>query len=320
MTISQKGFSLVELMVGLLIGMLVLLATTSMAVQFGQSQRAGVGANNVLGDGALALELMGHSLRQAGLGFINQVSYENGGQVCNSFDGITPFTPLSITSGGTTDTLSIAYGEGIGGVSSPKITQVPFPINLTAVQFANTAQFEENKQVVVADSAGNCALALVTAVTPTTTSFSFVGPPTNNTLVGFYPIGTLHWENWSITNGKLQFTDLNRGQVIVADNVAAMKVQFGLVDAVDNFVGYGTVGATLSRIHSVRVALVMKNINRQKGNSAQCGSSRGGIPSKDLPIDNWGITVDVSAIPDWQCYTFKVVTQTFPLRNFMWGV
>ena len=319
MTPTQKGFSLVELMVGLLIGMLVLLATTSMAVQFGQTQKAGLGANNALGDGASAMELMGHSLRQAGLGFINQVSYGSGGQVCNSFEGITPFAPLAITPGGTTDTLSIAYGEGIGGVSSPKITQTPYPTNLTAVQFANTAQFSVNKQVVVADSAGNCTLALVTAVTPTTASFSFIGTATGNTLVAFYPIGTLHQETWSVTHGKLQFTDVNRGQVIVSDNVAAMKVQFGLVDGAENFAGYGTAGATPGSIHSIRVALVMKNINRQKGTGAQCVTSSGGIPSKDVPIDNWGVTVDVSAIPDWQCYTFKVVTQTFPLRNFMWG-
>ena len=318
MTTKNKGFSLVELMVGLLIGMLVLLATTSMALQFGQSQKAGLGANNALGDGASALELMGHSLRQAGLGFINQVSFGSGGQVCNSFQGITPFAPLTITLGSQTDSLSIAYGKGIGGVSSPKITQTPYPTDLTAVQFANTSQFSVNEQVVVADSAGNCTLATVTAVTPTTASFN--GTTTGNTLVAFYPIGTLHMETWSVTNRKLQFTDVNRGQVIVSDNVVAMKVQFGLVDSSENFAGYGTVGGTPSTIHSIRIALVLKNINRQKGNSAQCVNSSGAVPSKDVPIDNWGMTVDVSGIPDWQCYTFKVVTQTFPLRNFMWGV
>jgi type IV pilus assembly protein PilW len=318
MTDKCRGFSLVELMVGVLIGMLVLLATTSMAVQFGQSQRAGLGANNAQGDGASALELMGHSLRQSGLGFINQVNYGAAGQVCSSFDGVAPFAPLAITPGLPTDTLTIAYGAGVGGVSSPKITQTPFPTNLATVEFANTSQFSASDQVVVADATGNCVLATVTGVTPTTASFN--GTPTGDTLVAFYPIGTLHKETWSVTHGKLQFTDINRGQVIVADNVVAMKVQFGLVDSTDNFVGFGTAGATTHTIHSIRVALVMKNINRQKGNGAQCVSSSGGAPNKDVPIDTWGMTVDVSGIPDWQCYTFKVVTQTFPLRNFMWGV
>jgi type IV pilus assembly protein PilW len=315
---KHRGFSLVELMVGLLVSMMVLLATTSMAVQFNQSQRAGQSANTALGDGASALEVMGHSLRQAGLGFINQVSYGTAGQACNSFGGITPFAPLAIAPGLTTDTLSIAYGEGTGGVSSPKIAQTPYPSSLGIVQFANTSQFSAGEQVVVADSAGNCNLATVTAVTTNTASFN--GTATGNTLVAFYPIGTLHNETWSVTNGKLQFADVNRGQVIVADNVVAMKAQFGMMDGAGNFASYGTAGATASNIHSIRVALVLKNTNRQKGNSANCVSLSGGVPSKDVPIDNWGITVDVSGVTDWQCYTFKVVTQTFPLRNFMWGV
>ena len=91
------------------------------------------------------------------------------------------------------------------------------------------------------------------------------------------------------------------------------------MDATENFAGYGTAGAAAGNIHSIRVALVLKNTSRQKGTGATCTSSNGGAPNKNVPIDNWGITVDVSAIPDWQCYTFKVITQTFPLRNFMWG-
>jgi type IV pilus assembly protein PilW len=315
---NHRGFSFVELMVGLLISMLVLLATTSMAVQFSQSQRAGLGANAALGDGASALEVMGHSLRQAGLGFINQVNFGTAGQVCSSFGAITPFAPLAITPDLITDTLSIAYGEDTGGVSSPKITQTPYPTSLGVVQFANTSQFLAGEQVVAADSAGNCNLVTVTAVTPTTATFS--GSSTGNTLVAFYPIGTLHNETWSVTNGRLQFTDVNRGQVIVADNVVAMKAQFGMVDGSKSFTGYGTAGASANNIHSIRLALVVKNVNRQKGAASSCTNPSGGAPNKDVRIDNWGITVDVSGIPNWQCHTFKVVTQTFPLRNFMWGV
>ena len=325
---NQKGYSLVEFMVGFFIGLLVLMATTSMAIQYGKSQNSGLGANTALGSGMASLEVIGNSLRQAGFGLINQVSYGTNGVVCTaSMNTVNPFAPLIITAGTSSDTVYVAYGTSISAVSAPKLNQLPLPTSLTNVTFYSTDLFNTSDQVIIADSAGNCTTASVNSG-KSTTQVSFTGTYAGaNPIVGVYPIGTFHDELWSVNSKQqLQFSDPDgNNTIVVAANVVAFKAQFGMVDTSGN-ITYGVTGNTPTNIKSIRIAVVVKEANRQTGAASSCTTSTGTTPSKLINISDWTtegtanqLTVDISGVTDWQCFNFKVITQTIPLRNYMWG-
>ena len=66
---AQRGLSIIELMVGILVSMLVGLAATSTAVTFTASQRQGIGVGGVAVNANTALAALKNDAATAGLGF-----------------------------------------------------------------------------------------------------------------------------------------------------------------------------------------------------------------------------------------------------------
>ena len=337
----NRGFGLAEILVGLVIGLLILLAGTSVIINYNQTQKASIGSNTATGQGMSSVEVLSRSLRQAGYGFVNQFSYTKPGSptsgiACTTLGGLA-FTPLGITSSATTDSIAVAYGESSAGISSPELNMQTPVYSLGTLTFSNTDQLVVNGKIIVADSAGDCLIASVTAKTATTATLASVGTG-GSTLTGVitqvYPIQVMHNELWSVdtTKHQLKYVDTINGTQIVASNVVALKAQFGMVDTNGNFSAYGITGANAGNSHAIRIALIIKDTDRQKGDASKCTDSTGTIRtvangSNLVNIDNWNadgttaqLTVDVSGITDWQCYSFKVVTQTIPVRNYLWGI
>ena len=117
---DERGFSLIELMIGLAIGLLVTLTVSSTAALLNFQQKSTLAGNDARDSAQSAMTILERAVKLAGVGL-----YYNGQPLCaslNSFVGgkgaVTPLAPLRITAGaGPTDSdqITVAYGLANGG-------------------------------------------------------------------------------------------------------------------------------------------------------------------------------------------------------------
>ena len=109
---AQLGFTLVELMVGIVIGLLTTLAVTQVMVQSEGYKRTTTSGADAQINGALALATLQRAIMPAGYGF-GALPVSLGCPLSANFNGaaIAGFpanlAPLVITQGGTSTTISV---------------------------------------------------------------------------------------------------------------------------------------------------------------------------------------------------------------------
>jgi type IV pilus assembly protein PilW len=116
----------------------------------------------------------------------------------------------------------------------------------------------------------------------------------------------------------------------IADNIVHLRAQYGVDDgapagstANDGIVDrYINTPPNWQQVRSVRVAVVARSALPEKpsgGAAAACDTTTdgtGGTP--DLRPAWSGGTFDLSGLPNWQCYRYRVFETTVPLRNWIW--
>jgi type IV pilus assembly protein PilW len=129
---DQAGFTLVEIMVGLTIGMLATLVIMQVFSVFEEQKRATTGTADALTNGNIALYKIGRELQSAGYG-LALTSLTNSPLMCPLPMPIDPLvapfvtsiTPVTITDGGVgSDSITIRYGTSRLGGASSKIDSV----------------------------------------------------------------------------------------------------------------------------------------------------------------------------------------------------
>lgn len=211
----QAGFTLVELMVGVLIGILASLAVTHVLVNFESQKRSTTSGSDSQVNGALALDLIQRSLQPAGYGFSNNQG-ALGCTLVASFGGAAvagfPATlaPVVITDGGATgapDSISIlASGRRTYSVPSRIVSPGANPAaNPTAFPLASALGIEGpvdgsdgnrissgDLMVAVRDGMANCDVFQVTSIAgsvvarASTSSWNPAGALSNAYLDGSY--------------------------------------------------------------------------------------------------------------------------------------
>ena len=192
---SERGFSMVELMVAMLIGLIGMIIIFQVFEVSEGIKRTTTSGGDAQQNGAIALYVMEHDLRNAGMGF-NDVSYAGCRVLAYDSKRATPdFTmtlvPVSITPGATAkvaDQFTVLYGSG-ALVANPSMLSVNMdsaangadPLSLT-----NPYAFRPGDLVVLLEPASlkNCSLMELTALNGTT-----VFPHQVNT--GYLLLGTL---------------------------------------------------------------------------------------------------------------------------------
>lgn len=122
--LRQQGYSLIELMISLVIGLVAVLALTQVAVEFERQKRTTVGAGDTTDAANVALQLMRNGLMSAGHGinFANAMGcaltlYRETGATTLTLDStnaaLPGLYPVYITQGAGTasDTLTVASGN-----------------------------------------------------------------------------------------------------------------------------------------------------------------------------------------------------------------
>ncbi len=343
---AQRGASIIELMVGIVVSMAVSIAAVASAITFTASQRQGTSAGGMVMNASAALAAIKTDVAGAGLGFFNLASF-----MCPKlnlswlatvhFDNAS-FVPVLITSGGGSDQLDVWAGTDISA-GAPVLVKIDTDTSAT-VALQSLLPVTANQAVLIAPVAATdpCVVRTATAVaaatgsTPLTLTLtntgahnqgSFTTTPTyagssGATAAKVSLLGSLQWSRYRVGAGELILErPLDGTSAVLARNVVSMRVQYGFsasagtntLDSWQNATGTPLTAADLGRVRALRVGVVMRSTQREKPDAAGNCEATATMPV----LFGTAATPDVT---DWRCYRHSVAEAVVPMRNIVLGL
>ncbi len=276
-TRRAHGFSLVELMVSVVIGLLAILFATRIMTDGERNKDAAMGGSDSMQNGMLAMFQIGGDAEQAGFGLndplingCNTVFSDSQGYVLapalRDGETVRPLAAAVIEPGGEApDRLTLYAGSATGGATTLRVTQNYIGGNTITVDRQGWGFALGDVIVVAPEQPGaDCAMAQVSAnpLTEPIPQLQFgsveqrfnrgqldVEYDGNTTRVfNLGPGARLAFHTWSVDGGylRLRATDMagaaENGQA-VADNIVTLKAQYGFDtrESTDFKPGLGTV-------------------------------------------------------------------------------
>lgn len=260
----QRGFSIVELMVAVVIGMLALLFATRMITGGEQGRQAALGGSDAMQNGMLAMFSISKDAGQAGFGLNDPIIAGCNTQMLDT-DGYTlapasaaagaptPLAAAIIQDGGTQpDTISLYSGGSMTGTASVRLSlnytggttftidREPYGFNLGDVLVAAPEQAGAPcslRQVSIQPPVGAAVKSLLfdngngTRFNSGTAPPAYAGGATRIFNLG--PASKLSFHTWSVDRGflKLRATDVTgtgATGAAVADNIVSIKALYGI--------------------------------------------------------------------------------------------
>lgn len=335
----QAGFTLVEIMVGLAIGMLATLVIMQVLSVFEAQKRVTTGTADAQTNGSIALYNIGRELQMAGYPLM---PVTDSPLECTTLTfgatGIAGISPVTITDGvaasgiSASDTITIRYGNSpMGGV--------PTQITAMGAPTANDAVVDNNLGCQVNDIAiiTNGVICAMTSVTALSTASAI--PPTitlqNNTAAiagaNLACLGTWNEVIYAVNNGNLE-----RNGIPTVAGIVNLQAQYGVsatansnqvtqwVDAAGGTWAAPAV-ADRNRIKAVRIAVVARTAKMEAAAvTAACSSTTAAAPtgmcawagSASSPAPTVNLS---SGDPNWLRYRYRVFETIIPLRNMIWS-
>lgn len=349
----ERGFTLVEIMVSLVIGMLGMIVVMQVYANFEGQKRTTVGGDDAQNSGAITLYNLQRDIRQAGYG-INAFKLIGCDVSLPSLisSGVTvPMVPVVINSpdvaagDANTDTILVIFGNSNGAPEGSVITAQQIQNNYTV---DSVSAFAVN-DIVIAEPAArptNCSLAMerVGAVSnPNVGVQSGVSGMINGTLFNLGSAPKIR--AYRVAGGNLEVCDYWANDcsssdatnwVIIGDGLVSMRAQYGsdtsspmdgIVDIYNRAVPSvsASLNCNLMRITSVRLVLVSRNGQPEKTavttNSLTWRGSTVSATGDALPLNGESLSIDLSTnigVPTgftWNNYRYKVFQTVVPLRN-----
>lgn len=261
----SRGFSVVELMVSVVIGMLAILFATKLITGGQQTKEAALGGSDSMQNGMLAMFAISNDATQAGYGLNDPIlvgcdtlfSDKSGFVLASAPRGTATVQPLAaavIKNNGTApDTISLYSGSSPTGTATVRLL-ADYTGGTTASIDRSPFGFAENDVIVVAPElpgSTKCALAQVSeasgigAATPYLAFAEGADQRFNSGQLGtkyslnaarIFNLGPgekLSFHTWSVAaDGFLQLrsTDLagsGDNPTVIADNIVSIKAQYG---------------------------------------------------------------------------------------------
>lgn len=345
---QQRGLSIIELMVGIVVSLLVGLAAAGSAMMFTASQRQGIGVGGVAVNASTALGAVKNDIASAGLGFFGESAYlcdklnmSSGAAVL--IDDAT-FVPVRITEVASNDRIDIVTATRIEAGAN---VVIPLPYDSgvdTKIELSSYLPVEVGQTVLVSpkDVGGTCVIRSVTKVTASTESslqaLEFDNTGSHNKEAFTAPalfgadsratlIGDLIWHRYSMDNVARTLVmerPMLGDQTVLARNVMAFRAQYGVsalagVETLGSWedatgIDFGTLSAlALPRVRAVRLGMVTRSPQREKPDGGGVCTATEALPQ----LFGEAITPDVA---DWQCYRYRTTTVVVPLRNLVYGL
>lgn len=340
---ADAGLSIIELMVGVAIGLLVAMASVSSANIFNAMQRQGMSSGGAAVNSASALSALKNDATSAGLGFFGEGTY-----LCNTLNlsvGTTlhsngaSFSPVRITTATAGDQIDVVFANQIAAGST---------VLLNGTSTGATAELRSllpvavNQAVLLApDTPGNaCLVRTVTAVTPSTATarqqltFASTGRHNGGTFTTnplfldrsrVTLLGDLVWRRYRLNGTNLVLEQPFDGtSAVLARNVVGFRAEYGTAAAAAGSTtletwqpATGTTFATLTqvglpRVRAIRVGMVTRSPQREKPDAAGVCQA-----STDKPV-LFGAVAEPD-VADWRCFRYRTAVVVVPLRNLVLG-
>lgn len=233
---SEAGMSLVELMVGMMVGLIGIVIIAHLYITNEQYKRSTTGAGTAQANGAIALYTLERDIRMAGYGFNNPnafgctcagagcspVQYYYSGTY-SSPPGPSPSTlppaevvPVKITkTAGAPDKVTVLYGTA-DIRALPTYTTIKMGNPWAVISVDGVAGYNKDDIIFIANGS-TCALMQITGAGGSTIAHGAGSPwnaPTGTSLLpAFDPksyvfdLGAPKWRTYSVTNKALRMTE-----------------------------------------------------------------------------------------------------------------
>jgi type IV pilus assembly protein PilW len=340
----QRGFSLLEIMVGVAIGMIgIVVIFQSLSVWEARKRTTSSGSDAQIA-GTIAIFNLERDVRLAGFGFGMSGAM---GCTVNAYDstrGTPAFTfglfPVEIVQGssGAPDELRILRGNSniftagqaftVSSSTSKKLQggRTGFQINDLAI-------------VTAATSATNCALVQITGNTNADgltvdhvsgVRFNATGGTGSTYSSGsMYNMGTSPQRNvWQVRTGNvLAWSDDLHASTTwfdVAEGVINLQAEYGVDANNDNRIAATewttTTPTDWTKLRAIRVALLARSQQFERDLVTTTAPSWAGGSFTVANLDGTaGSTTPADPAMHWQHYRYRVYEQVIPLRNLIWG-
>ena len=341
----HAGFSVVEMMIGLAIGMVAIIVMMQVFSASEGYKRTTTGGNDAQNNGAIALYALQRDIRQSGLGtsafpLIGCNVTLRAGVTLNSISPIT-INHASIPAADAGDTLLVVYGNGPGSSEGEQVEAKPslttYTIAAAAAGASSPGAFVVGDRVVAQFQARpspcNLSMEAVTAVAGTAVSVATGVANSGGTLynLGQAPKVLVY----AVRGGNLTVCDYIANDcsavgsvanaaiwVPIASNVVSLRAEYGWdtsapMDAtVDTYalstptaLAAATTQCLWARRSALRFALVARS--SELDNASVTASAPTWAGGASAPID-------LSADASWQRFRYKTFQTVVPLRNMAW--
>ena len=336
----KKGFTLVEVMVAMVIGMIGIIIMMQVFAAAEGQKRSTTGTGDAQSNGAMALYTLQRDIRQAGYGFnavnalgcpltrpaFGAVAVHTVSQLATAM--INPPTTDVPAGDANTDTLLITYGSSEGSPEGDAITLVAG----TQLGVLTPTNFRTDHRVIAApaEATDGCALTMATvgAVTPPNITVASSGAADGDTL---FNLGSPKILAYAVRSGNLTVCDYMLSDctsaanyISIASNIVSLRAQYGrdttatadgIIDTWDQTTpplstpSQATLACLWARTSAVRIAVVARNSQVEKD-----------VITASAP--NWegsaDAAIDLTGRANWQNYRYKLFETVVPLRNLPW--
>ena len=345
---TQRGFSLVELMVSVVIGMLGVIIMMQIFANAEGQKRSTTGAGDAQSNAAMAIYAVQRDIRQAGHGFnsINVLGCPLAlpAPASHTLTALAPVVinppTTDVPAGDTnTDTLLITYGDAEGATEGDTFA----PMSSTQLEVLNVSGYKNNSQVIAGPAAptNGCSVTLSKIIAAAGNALT-VAPGTSATSDGaLFNLGANpKIRAYAVRAGNLTVCDYltadcstactatdgtcSASWVPIVNNIVRLRAQYGRdtsspMDGVDTWgqttpttpspANQATFACRWARAPAVRIALVARNSTFAKEEVTAAAPTWEGSS---------GAEINLSGRTDWKNYRYKVVETVVPLRNLPW--
>jgi type IV pilus assembly protein PilW len=326
----SAGFSLVELMVGIVVAMAAVIVVMQVFKVSEGQRRNTSGGDDAQTTGAVALSMLQRDLRQAGQGFTNaqllacRLNLPNGRNIATLAPVI--INPAGVPAGDdNTDLLMINYGSGLGAPEGGLINSQP-SANSYAVTAPQAYQLADRVVAAPQNRATPCVLDMTSLTTaPTSTTVTVALGMANASNGALFNLGrTPRFMVYAVRGGRLTMCDFmtqNCGDAgpdhwtEIGDNIVSLRAEYAVDTSTTRDVAVDSYGRTApssslpwcnwSRVIGVRVAVVARSRQPETADVAAPPPAWTGSASSPITLTD----------TDWKRYRYKTFETTVPLRN-----
>ena len=354
---NQSGFNLVEIMVGLAIGMMATVFMMQIFQSWEERKRTTESGANASISGVMAFYDLQRVIKQAGYGFNNQSLF--GCQLTLRTGVTVPLAPLTIIPASDASTALIPPGDPntdrllvISGNanSQPQGATIQYKDSTSYIVQMSSAFSINDYVFAAADPCTTASLTRVTGTPADTKVSTAVAPVAGSILVNLGSKPTVL--AYAIRNGQLSVCDymVNNCSAsttsptwqTLADNIVSLRAQYAVdtdspPDGVFNQFNQSslTTACNIAKVGAIRLAVVARSAQFETALDATTGKRSCQVVtaaaptwdgSAENPVGSGSsvASINLSRLPnntssaDWQCYRYRVFQSVIPIRNLDW--